>query len=452
MGFGKDFAFGAATAAFQIEGAWDEDGRGRCVWDDYSHTPGKVFGNHNGDTACDHYHRWREDVALMARYGIPNYRFSVAWPRVMPAGKGAVNEKGFDFYSRLVDELLLNGITPWMTLFHWDYPTALEDLGGWRNPDSVKWFADYTDIVTRRLGDRVKKYITFNEPQCFLGLGYAVGAMAPGVQLPLEATVPMCHRVLLSHGAAADVIRQNVADAEVGYAPCGGPSIPASPDPADVEAARKAYFDIADVSRYIMSVAWWSDPAVLGVYPEKALKQLEKYLPRGWEEDMPRIARPLDFYCQNIYYGSRVRHADNERGYEILEPKVGQTKTACQWMTEPESLYWGPRFLYERYRVPFVISENGMSCHDAVSLDGKVHDPNRQDYMHRYLLQFRRAAEDGVDARGYFAWSLLDNFEWNSGYNERFGLVYVDYATQERVPKDSLEWYSGVIRSRGEDL
>ncbi len=452
MGFGKDFVFGAATAAFQIEGAWDEDGRGRCIWDDYSHTPGKVLRDQNGDTACDHYHRFREDAALMAAYGIRDYRFSCAWPRVLPEGTGRVNEKGVDFYSRLADALLEKGITPWMTVFHWDYPSALEDRGGWRNPDSVKWFADYTDVITRRLGDRVKKYITLNEPQCFMGLGYALGVMAPGVSLPLDATVPMCHHILLAHGAAADVIRKNVPGAQVGYAPCGGPCIPATEDPRDVEAARKAYFDIPDPSRFMMSVTWWSDPPILGTYPEKALRQLEKYLPRTWEADMPGIARPLDFYCQNIYYGTRVRFADNEKGYEMLEPFVGQPKTACQWLIEPESLYWGPRFLYERYRLPFVISENGMSCHDAVSLDGKVHDPNRQDYMHRYLLAYRRAAEDGVDALGYFAWSLLDNFEWNSGYNERFGLIYVDYRTGERIPKDSLEWYAGVIAARGENL
>lgn len=452
MGFGKDFAFGAATAAYQIEGAWNEDGRGRCVWDDYSHTPGNVLRNHNGDTACDHYRLYREDVALMAEYGIPNYRFSVAWPRVMPEGKGAVNEKGLDFYSRLVDALLEKNITPWATLFHWDYPSALEDLGGWRNPRSADWFRDYADAVTRRLGDRVKNYITLNEPQCFMGLGYSLGAMAPGLRLPPEATVPMCHHILRAHGAAADVIRRNSPGARVGYAPCGGACIPASPAEEDVEAARKAYFDIADISAYTMSVSWWSDPPVLGKYPEKGLEKLEKYLPRGWENDMRDIARPLDYYCQNLYYGTRYRRADNAAGYEALEPAVGQPKTACQWLIDPDALYWGPRFLYERYRLPFVISENGMSCHDAVSLDGKVHDPNRQDYMHRCLRAFKKAAEDGVDARGYFAWSLLDNFEWNSGYNERFGLVYVDYATQKRVPKDSLRWYSDVIARHGAGL
>ena len=453
MGFKKDFIWGAATASYQIEGAAYEGGKGLSVWDKFSHEPGKVLEGHTGDVACDHYHLFKEDVALMKRMGVKNYRFSLSWPRLIPNGVGEVNEEGVAFYNALIDELIANDIRPFVTLFHWDYPSALQAKGAWENPDSPYWFEAYASLCARRFGDRVKDFITLNEPQCFIGLGYGKGEHAPGYQLPLSATVAMSHNVLKAHGLAVRALRTLVPGVRVGYAPCGNPQLPATNSPEDIEAARKAYFDVNDApEHWAFNISWWSDPAILGSYPEAGLKKLGQYLPEGWEKDMETICQPLDFYAQNIYNGNIVKAADNADGYEHLDFAPGHPKTAIQWFVTPEALYWGPKFLYERYKVPFMITENGMSCHDAVSLDGKVHDPNRQDYMHRYLREFKRAAEDGVDAIGYFAWSLMDNFEWAFGYFDRFGLVYVDYNTQERIVKDSFYWYKEVMEQNGENL
>ena len=453
MSFRKDFIWGAATASYQIEGAAYEGGKGLSVWDQFSHEPGKILEDHTGDVACDHYHRYKEDVALMKEMGVRNYRFSLSWPRLIPQGTGDVNEEGVAFYNALIDELIAAGIRPIITLFHWDYPAALQQKGAWTNPDSPKWFEEYVSLCAERFGDRVKDFITFNEPQCFINLGYCNGEHAPGYQLPLSATVPMSHHVLIAHGLAAKALRRIVPGVRVGYAPCANPRIPASDDPRDIEAARKAYFMVHNHPRYWgFNVSWWSDPPMLGHYPEQGLALLGKYLPEGWEKDLETICQPLDFYCQNIYNGNTVRACEGEPGFEEVAEPVGHPKTAIQWPITPDALYWGPKFLYERYKVPFMISENGMSCHDAVSLDGKVHDPNRQDYMHRYLLAYKRAAEDGVDAIGYLAWSLMDNYEWAKGYTDRFGLVYVDYNTQERIVKDSFYWYKTVMETNGENL
>ncbi|MBQ8555260.1 MAG: beta-glucosidase [Clostridia bacterium] len=451
MGFKKGFIWGAATAAFQIEGAALEDGKGPSVWDVFSHEPGKVLEGHNGDVACDHYHRFREDVALMAQMGIRSYRFSLSWPRIMPEGTGRVNEKGVAFYNALIDELLAHGIRPFVTLFHWDYPEALHLRGGWMNPDSAEWFRAYTEVCAGAFGDRVKDWITLNEPQCFIGLGYQMGLHAPGLKMVVPDIVKAVHHTLKAHGLAVKTLRELVPGCKVGYAPCGGPFVPQTNSPEDIEAARRVYFATTK-ENLAFSVALWSDPALLGSYPEDFLRLFGKHLPSGWQEDLSTIHQPLDYYCQNIYYGAVVRAADNAQGFELIAPEVGHPKTALNWGILPDVLYWGPRYLYERYRTPFVISENGLSCHDVISLDGKVHDPNRQDYTHRYLLALRRAAEDGIDVAGYFHWSLMDNFEWAHGYNERFGLIYVDYATQQRIIKDSAWWYKTVMESNGENL
>ncbi|MGN0776172.1 MAG: GH1 family beta-glucosidase [Candidatus Ventricola sp.] len=453
MSFRKDFIWGAATASYQIEGAAYEDGKGLSVWDRFSHEPGKVLEGHTGDVACDHYHRFREDVQLMKAMGVKNYRFSISWPRLLPQGVGEVNEQGVAFYNALIDELLAAGIRPIVTLFHWDYPSALQARGGWENPESPAWFLNYATLCAKRFGDRVKDFITFNEPQCFIGLGYCTGAHAPGYVLPPSATIPMSHHVLLAHGLTVKMLRETVPGVRVGYAPCADPRIPASDRSEDIEAARRAYFSVPGGAKdWAFCVTWWSDPAILGRYPEDGLELFGRYLPAGWEKDLETICQPLDFYCQNIYHGRLVKAADNAQGWEQLLQPVGHPKTAIQWDITPDALYWGPKFLYERYKVPFLISENGMSSHDVVSLDGKVHDPQRQDYMHRYLRAYKRAAEEGVDAIGYLAWSLMDNYEWAYGYTERFGLVYVDYTTQERIVKDSFHWYKTVMESNGENL
>ncbi len=448
MGFKRDFVWGSATSAYQIEGAYNEDGRGLSVWDVFSHEEGRIFANHNGDTACDHYHRFRDDVKLMKEIGIKAYRFSISWSRIIPDGTGKVNEAGIKFYSDLIDELKENGIEPYITLFHWDYPYELYKRGGWLNPDSPKWFAGYAKLIAERFSDRVTHFITFNEPQCFIGAGFVNGDHAPGLKCPVRDTLLMCHNVLKAHGAAVKAMRAAARQpVKIGYAPTGTMPIPETESENDIKAARELLFDCPELDAWVWGVSWWSDPVVLGRYPEKGLKKYEKYLPEITDEDMKLISQPIDFYCQNIYQGVYVRAGDHGEAVR-LPYKDGIAKTAIQWNVTPECLRWGPRFLSERYGLPVYITENGMSAHDTVSLDGRVHDPNRIDYTHRHLLELEKAVDDGADIAGYFHWSLMDNFEWACGYSERFGLIYVNYDTQERIIKDSGYWYRDFIQSR----
>ncbi len=451
MGFCKNFFWGAATSSYQVEGGVLEDGKGRTIWDDYVRIPGKIDNAATGDVACDHYHRFREDVALMAKLGIRNYRFSISWARILPDGTGRVEPRGIQFYSELVDCLLEHGIRPFVTLYHWDLPTALHRRGAWLNDGMPEWFAAYTRIVAEALGDRVKDFFTINEPQCVIGSGYVGCDLAPGVRYGIQDVVPMIHNLLKAHGRSVQVLREVIPGVRVGFTTCGSVSVPATNAPDDVEAARQTYFGISETPDVLgWSTSWFTDPACLGRYPEEGLRHFGKYLPKGWEEDMALIHQPLDYFAQNIYYGDTVCAGRN--GPEKLPHPQGYPRTAIGWPILPEALYWGPLFFYERYGLPVIISENGMSCHDAVSLDGEVHDPNRIDYLHRYLLQLRHAAEDGVPVAGYFYWSLLDNFEWGRGYSERFGIIHVDYRTQKRTIKDSGRWYAGVIAANGDTL
>lgn len=448
--FPENFVWGAATAAYQIEGAWNEDGRGRSVWDDLCHRPGAIWEGHTGDTACDHYHRMEADVALMREIGLQAYRFSVSWSRVLPEGTGAVNAKGLEFYERLVDALLAAGIQPWLTLFHWDYPSALFDRGGWLNPDSPNWFADYTQTIVDRLGDRVRHWMTLNEPQCFVGLGHQDGTHAPALKLPFRDTLLAAHHVLLAHGRAVQVIRARAKEAPtIGWAPVGCVKYPATDDPADVEAARRATMQIT--ARNFWNNTWWSDPVFLGHYPEDGLKLFGNDVPKFTEAEMRTIKQPLDFYGLNIYQGAPVR-AGRDGAIEEVPFPTGYPHTLFLWKVTPPALRWGPKFIYERYKTPIVITENGMSNVDWIMQDGAVHDPQRIDFLQRYLQAYRQAIADGVDARGYFTWSLMDNFEWAEGYKHRFGLVYVDFETLQRTPKDSSRWYREVIRSHGRTL
>lgn len=449
MAFQKDFLWGSATSSYQIEGAAYEDGRGMTVWEDFCSRPGKIMEGHDGDVACDHYHRYREDIALMAEMGIKAYRFSIAWSRILPQGTGKINEKGMAFYSNLVDELLSYDIVPLVTLFHWDLPYTLYQKGGWQNPESVGWFAEYASAVAKGLGERVKHFITFNEPQCFIGLGHVTCEHAPGNKMSKRAVLEMAHNVLLAHGTAVQAIRSIVPDAKIGYAPTSTVPVPVSESKEDIEAARNAYFGFgADADNYVWSTSWWSDPVILGHYPEEGLRLFEESLPHIGQDDMKTICQPLDFYGQNIYHGYPVG-SDGKGGCIREKRKAGYPRTAIGWAVVPESLYWGPKFLYERYHLPIIITENGLSCHDWVSADQKVHDPTRIDFMYRYLWELNRASREGVEVAGYCAWSFMDNFEWAKGYTERFGMVYVDYQTQKRIPKDSAYWYRDLIRSGG---
>ena len=446
MGFKKDFVWGAATASYQIEGAWNEDGKGLSIWDVFSHEPNKICEGHTGDVACDHYHRYKQDVKLMKQLGIKAYRFSISWPRLIPNGVGKLNPKGVEFYSNLIDELLENGIEPYITLFHWDYPYELYKKGGWLNDDSVNWFADYAARVAELFSDRVKNFITFNEPQCFIGESYLGAAHAPGLRVSYKDVFQMCHNVLKAHGAAVIALRKNAKQPiKIGYAPTGTVCYPSSENEADIEAARKNMFKCNYINNGVMwNISWWSDPVILGKYPQDGLKLYKEYLPEITDEDMKLINQPIDFFGSNIYNGEEVK-SDSNGNPVIVARKIGHGKTAIQWTVTPESLRWGPRFYYERYKLPFFITENGMSAHDVVSLDGKVHDPNRIDFLNRYLIELEKATDDGVDIGGYFQWSFMDNFEWAKGYTERFGLVYVDYETQQRIPKDSAYWYKNWI-------
>jgi beta-glucosidase len=447
MAFPKDFVWGAAAAAHQIEGASRVDGKGESVWDMFGRKPGAIWREHTADVACDHYHRYAEDVALWQTLGLQAYRMSVSWPRVLPDGTGKPNEAGLGFYDRLVDALLAAGITPWLTCFHWDCPVALYHRGGWQNPDSAEWFADYASVLAERLSDRVRHFMTFNEPQCFVLMGLETAVQAPGDKLREREVVRAQHNVLRAHGKAVQALRAHAKQPlSIGYAPVGVTSIPASEDRRDWAAANQRMAS-PDPARWD-NVSWY-DPVFLGKYPEQA--PWLGHLPPGFERDLEGIAQPIDFCGANIYAAAVVR-AGADGAPEVVSELPGAPATAFNWPVTPAALFHGPRFLHERYGKPIVITENGLSCRDWISVDGAVHDPNRIDFMTRYLRELHRALKAGVPVQGYFHWSIMDNFEWQEGYKERFGLIYVDYQTQKRTPKDSALWYAKVIASNGETL
>lgn len=446
MKFSENFMWGAASAAYQIEGAYLEDGKGLNIWDAYCQEGNKVVHGENGNTACDHYHRFREDIGMMREMGIRNYRFSINWTRILPDGTGRINEKGLHFYSDLVDELIANGIEPLVTLFHWDYPYALHKRGGWLNDESSDWFAELAEVVVDALSDRVKYWMTINEPQVFIGCGYDMGKFAPFEKHSAKDLAQMSHNVLLSHGKAVKIIRENaVREPVIGFAfatPC---VTPADSSPEAVEEARRRSFAFSK-NGFAFGLSWWADPILLGDYPKEAYEQLGSDMPEIKPGDMETISQPVDFYGVNIYE-SKAEY--NPYGYSE-NAYIGCPRTNMGWPVTPEALYWSPKFLYERYKKPILLSENGMAGHDWVHLDGKVHDAHRIDYVKRYLRELCRAADDGAEIMGYMYWSIMDNFEWADGYDKRFGLVHVDYTTQKRTVKDSGYWYKTVIESNGD--
>lgn len=464
MAFPDRFVFGAASSSYQIEGAVGEDGRGPSIWDAWCHDrttaggPGhnptatreRVWSNHNADRACDHHRLYREDVAMMKRMGLQAYRFSVAWPRVLPDGTGRVEPRGLDFYKRLVDELLGAGITPYVTLFHWDYPLELFHRGGWMNRDSVEWFGEYASVIAAALGDRVKHWMTLNEPHVFLQFGHGDAKDAPGLRLGLRSLLLACHHALMSHGRGVQALRAGCAGpVEIGYAPVCVTRYPASASEADDRAATRAMAGFEGLN--LWNNAWYNDAIFFGRYPEEGLALFGAEAPTPRAGDMELISQKLDFIGLNIYEGAPVR-AGADGNPVACERHASHPLTAYRWPVEPKSLYYGPRFIHQRYGVPVYITENGMSGVDWVSSDGRVHDPQRIDFTRRYLLELERAVADGVDVRGYFHWSILDNFEWTQGFKERFGLVHVDFATQKRTIKDSGSWYANVARTRGRSL
>lgn len=448
--FARNFAWGAGSSSYQIEGATRVDGRGLSVWDMFCARPGTIQAAQTGDVACDHYNRFREDVALFKSVGLKAYRFSIAWPRVLPEGVGMTSAAGLAFYDRLVDALLEQGIEPWVTLFHWDFPQDLFCRGGWLNRDSAEWFAEYTSVITDRLSDRVTKWITLNEPQIYLGLGHGDAIHAPGLKLTFKERLLATHHSLMAHGRAVQVLRARAKKpATIGWAPVARVDCPTTETLEAIDVARRS--TMSCIKRDSWNNTWFADPVCLGHYPEDGLEFFGDDAPTPRPGDMDLIRQPLDFFGVNIYSGARVSPgADGEP--VVVPPAAGYAQNTLRWAVVPEALYWGPRFLWERYRLPIVITENGMCNLDWVDLDGRVRDPQRIDFTRRYLLQLARAHAEGVDVRGYFHWSIMDNFEWAEGYKERFGLIHVDYQTQVRTLKDSAYWYRDVIGSNGASL
>jgi beta-glucosidase len=447
--FPDGFVWGSATASYQIEGAATEDGRGPSIWDTFSRTPGKVHAGHTGDVACDHYHRYRDDVAIMADLGLQAYRFSVAWPRIQPDGTGPVNTRGLDFYDRLTDELLSQGIQPVVTLYHWDLPQALESRGGWAARETALAFGEYAQIVYARLGDRVPTWTTLNEPWCSAFLGYAAGVHAPGVQDPASAFRAV-HHLLLGHGLAAEALR-SAGVGTIGITLNPDAVIPVDPtSAADLAAAR-----IADGLHNRIFL----DPLVKGAYPEDMRELMARFTPLDFiqDGDEKQINQPIDVLGVNYYTPSYVAAkpgqpawtaAPGTEGIDFTKP-VGPV-TDMNWLVEPDALRKLLERLHTDYGVPLMITENGAAYPEGPAPGSdEVHDTRRIEYIDGHLRACLGAIANGVDLRGYFVWSLMDNFEWAEGYAKRFGVIHVDYATQVRRPKDSARWYADVIRRNG---
>jgi len=448
--FPDGFVWGAATSAYQIEGAVDAGGRGRSIWDVYAHTPGRIVNGDHADVAADHFHRFREDVALMREFGLSAYRFSIAWPRVQPGGRGPVNEQGLDFYRRLVDALLEAGVEPYPTLFHWDLPQELQDAGGWPARDTAFRFADYAAIVAGALGDRLGHMMTLNEPWCSAFLGYGLGRHAPGIHDGRQA-VAAAHHLMLGHGLAVRRLREAMPRAELGIVLNLEPHYPVSPDPADVAAAR-----LSDG----MQNRIFLDPLLRGRYPDDVVTHLSGRIDLRFlgDDDLDLISTPIDVLGVNYYRPATVaaRQAPaadwsvwpgDERHEPV--PATGDL-TSMGWLVAPEALEELLLRLGSEYpEVPLVVTENGAAFDDLVGADGSVRDDDRIRFLERHLRAVHRVLDAGVDVRGYFVWSLLDNFEWSEGYAKRFGLVHVDFATLQRTPKLSARWYADVISGNG---
>lgn len=448
--FPHDFAWGAATAAYQIEGAASEDGRQPSVWDVFSHTPGRTADGGTGDVACDHYHRFEEDIKLMVDLGIKHYRFSISWTRVLPEGVGKLNPKGIDFYSRLTDALLKHGITPHATLFHWDSPQALEQrFGSWRSREMAQAFADYSAVTVRHLGDRIQNWMTINEVNSFTYKGYGVDKIpkhAPGTVLKSRKELQqVVHHTLLGHGMACQAIRAAApVKPSVSFVTDCDVFVPVVESAENIAAAHRAFA----ASQCNRTILW---PVLTGQYSAETLAALGPDAPDIRPGDLAIIGQPLDSLGLNVYSGTYVRAADNAAGFAPIPWPADYPKMVLPWLRfVPESIYWVIRSAGEvmgRKVLPIYITENGCAGEDTVADDGGVHDSARILYLRSYLHNVRRAIAEGYPVRGYFVWSLMDNFEWSEGYRPRFGLIHVDYQTQKRTPKASFLWYREAVRN-----
>lgn len=448
--FPDGFRWGAATASYQIEGAAYEGGRGKTVWDTFSHTEGKVAKGHTGDVACDHYHRLDDDIALMADLGLQTYRFSIAWSRVQPEGRGHINSEGLAFYHRLVEGLLAHDITPCPTLFHWDLPQGLEDIGGFRNRDTVSWFGDYAAIMAKELGDKVTMWSTFNEPWCYAYLGHAAGVHAPGLTDD-KAAVTVAHHELLAHGLALQAMRAERSDLQLGIVINSSPVRSEGSPPAPEDGIRRID---------AIQNRWWFDPILKGSYPDDIINDFGPLAEAIQPGDVEVIAQPIDWIGINYYFDILVRgvasgEATNRmRAYPtvtgVTEAERRPVHTDMGWPITPEGFTELLVRLKHDYPnlPPLYITENGCAYDDPV-VDGRCADPRRIEYLDLHLRAVKDAIDEGVDIRGYYQWSLMDNFEWALGYDKRFGLVHIDFETLERTPKDSAHWYREVIKRNG---
>lgn len=437
--FPAGFLWGSATASYQVEGAVKEDGRGASIWDTFSHTPGKTDRGDTGDVADDSYHRYKEDIALMKALGLKTCRFSVAWPRIFPTGAGTPNPKGMDYYNRFVDELLRNGIAPYCTLYHWDLPQLLEDKGGWQNRETAQRFAEYAGYTAGKLSDRVKHFMTMNEIQTFVELGYGNGMHAPGLKLAPRAFAQTNHHAVLGHGLAVQAIRASAkVGTQIGLADNLSACVPAIDAPEHVKAAKIATRE--ENASYLTVIRE-------GKYTDLYLQRMGANAPKTTPEEMKAIGSPLDFLGINIYTAVYIRADDSAKGYDKIPNPASFPHMASSWLTlGPEALYWSPRFVNELWPLPeLYITENGCSSADVLNAKGEILDSDRIMYLRNYLTHLQRATSEGVPVKGYFCWSLLDNFEWADGYDKRFGITYVDFETQKRTPKLSSAFYKRVI-------
>ena len=439
--FPDGFLWGAATAAYQVEGAVHEQGRGISIWDTFSHTPGKTDRGDNGDVAADFFHRYREDIQLMKQLGLASFRFSVAWPRIFPTGTGSANPEGFAFYDRLVDALLEAGIQPFCTLYHWDLPQPLQDKGGWENRDTAKAFADYAGYTAGKLSDRIKLFMTMNEMRTFVEQGYQLGVHAPGLQLDAKRLAQLNHFVVLGQGLAVQSIRAHTRPGtKVGLAEVVAATTPAIESAEEITAARKA---MREENASFLTVV------LEGKYSELYLKRLGKNAPVFTADEMGVIGSPLDFVGINVYQPTYVRADNSEKGYTVISPPSSFPRMLSPWLyVGPEGIYWATKLVSDLWKVKEIyITENGASAADTIAADGQVYDTDRIMFLRNYLTQLHRAVSDGVPIKGYFLWSLIDNFEWAAGYASRFGITYVDFQTQKRTPKLSSAFYKQVILS-----
>ncbi|AHF92127.1 beta-glucosidase [Opitutaceae bacterium TAV5] len=438
LSFPKNFVWGFAAAAPQIEGAAFEDNKGPSVWDTFARQPGAIHNGDNLDVACDHYHLYKKDFALMAKLGAKHYRLSIAWPRIFPTGAGAVNPKGLDFYKRLLDSMHDHGLTPWVTMFHWDLPQALEDQGGWRVRSTADAFATYADTLVKALGSRVKHWITLNEILCFTRLAYGIGEKAPGKKESEAVVNQTYHTALLAHGHGVRAVREHGGrGARVGLTDNSSVPVPVTETDRDIAAARTAF--VADNIRVL-------DPIYRGHYSATYRRITGKNAAKYQKKDFDLISLPTDFLGQNIYTGYFVRAGKGGKP-EALPYPASYPRADAPWLAHtPQAIYWGPRHAAEIYGASSIyITENGAGYDDLPPVKGEVHDLHRRDLVRNYLKEVHRAIGDGVPLKGYFLWSFMDNFEWQDGYNRRFGVVYCDFKTQKRTPKTSALWYSRVM-------